>query len=33
MRKDGERFWANVILTVLRDQDGAIRASPTSRVT
>ena len=25
VRKDGSRFWANVILTALRDRDGALR--------
>ena len=33
VRKDGSRFWANVIITALRDDDGHLSASPRSRAT
>ena len=34
VRKDGSRFWANVVITALRDGDGhAASASPRSRAT
>ena len=33
VRKDGSRFWANVIITPLRGPDGVLRASPRSRAT
>ena len=31
IRKDGTRFWANVVITALRDEDGTLRGSAKSR--
>ena len=34
VRKDGSQFWANVVITALRDADGrAASVSPRSRAT
>ena len=33
VKKDGSRFWANVVITALRDDRGVLQAYPRSRAT